>query len=249
MNQLPHILIVDDEKLNRDIIIELLEDENQYKLSTAPDGETALEMLENNPKDFDVILLDRMMPKMDGMELLKKIKVHPTLRHCTIIFQTAKIESTDISDGFKAGANYYLTKPFDEDVLLSVVRTAVEDKLRYNQIVKHLDKSRGAVNLLQSGSFEYRTLEEASVLASHLSWAFSEPEKLAMGLSELLINAVEHGNLEISYQDKTLLNQQGNWANEIQERLNSKKYINRDIQLTFSHLYCKKNLQYSNLIE
>jgi len=233
MNQLPHILIVDDEQLNQDIITELLNDVNKYRISTANDGEIALKILLNNPEDFDVILLDRMMPKMDGMELLKKIKEHSILRHCTVIFQTAKIESKDISDGFKAGAHYYLTKPFDEEILLSIVRTAVEDRQRYNQLLLNLDQSRGVINLLQSAVFEFKDLSQASKLASHLSWAFPEPEKVAMGLSELLINAVEHGNLEISYQQKTLLNQQGLWLKEVEKRLITDEYKNRKVIVTF----------------
>jgi CheY-like chemotaxis protein len=217
MDNKTHILIVDDELLNLEIISEYLSED--YSISIAEDGVIAWEMLENDPDAYDVILLDRMMPNMNGMEVLEKIKQHPTLQHCPVIFQTAKASVSDIAEGMNAGAYYYLTKPFEEEVLLSVVKTAASDYLRFRQIQSTLEKNNLTMGMLKSATFEFNTLDEARSIASIVSNACPEPTTTVMGLTELMINAVEHGNLAISYDEKSRLNDSGTWSEEVNNRL------------------------------
>ncbi len=226
-----HILIVDDEELNLEIISEYLFD--SYKISTAEDGAIAWEMLEKTPEAFDVILLDRMMPNMNGMEVLEKIKHHPILQYCPVIFQTAKASVTDISEGLNAGAFYYLTKPFEEDVLLSVIKTAVNDRFRYQQIQDNLEQTNLTMGKLNSAVFEFKNLEDARSIASLVSNACPEPEKIVMGLTELMVNAIEHGNLGITYDEKSVLNEQGSWINEVANRLQMEQNINKVASISF----------------
>ncbi len=226
-----HILIVDDEELNLEIISEYLFD--SYKISTAEDGAIAWEMLEKTPEAFDVILLDRMMPNMNGMEVLGKIKHHPILQYCPVIFQTAKASVTDISEGLNAGAFYYLTKPFEEDVLLSVIKTAVNDRFRYQQIQDNLEQTNLTMGKLNSAVFEFKNLEDARSIASLVSNACPEPEKIVMGLTELMVNAIEHGNLGITYDEKSVLNEQGSWINEVANRLQMEQNINKVASISF----------------
>jgi CheY-like chemotaxis protein/anti-sigma regulatory factor (Ser/Thr protein kinase) len=230
-NNQAHILIVDDEILNLEIVSEYLSD--GYQISTAENGVIAWEMLENSPNEFDVILLDRMMPNMNGMEVLEKIKQHPILQHCPVIFQTAKASASDIAEGINAGAYYYLTKPFDENVLLSVTKTAVEDRLRYKEILDNLEQTNLTMGMLTSASFEFKTLDEARSIASLVSNACPEPAGIVMGLTELLINAVEHGNLGITYAEKSILNEQGTWVDEVNTRLQLVENINKTASVNF----------------
>jgi len=216
-NNQSHILIVDDEELNLEIITEYLSE--NYQTSTAEDGAIAWAMLEKDPEIYDVILLDRMMPNMSGMEVLEKLKQHPILQHCPVIFQTAKASVADISEGLNAGAFYYLTKPFNEEVLLSVVKTAVNDRLRYKEIQQSLEQTKLTMGMLNLAVFEYKNLDEARSIASLVSNACPEPEKIVMGLTELMINAIEHGNLGITYDEKSELNETGSWLEEISTRL------------------------------
>lgn len=213
-----HILIVDDEEFNLEILSEYLS-EYDYKISTAADGQIAWNLLEQSPNEFNVILLDRMMPNMSGMDLLEKMKLHPALKHCTVIFQTAKASASDITEGMKAGAYYYLTKPFEEETLLSVTKTAVNDHFNFKAIQNKLNETKLSMGLLKSARFQFKTLEEARSIASLISNTCPEPKKVVQGLTELLINAVEHGNLGISYAEKTELNHKGTWADEVKTRL------------------------------
>jgi len=219
MSDLPHILVVDDEPLNVEIITELLEEEGGYQISSAEDGEIALKMMEASPDEFDVILLDRMMPNMNGMDVLQKMKQHEVLQYCPVIFQTAKTSVEDISEGLDAGAHYYLTKPFDEDVLLSVVKTAVRDRLQYKSMKESLNTNKVLMGLLKTASFDFKTIDEARSLAALLCNACPEPQKVVIGLTELMVNAVEHGNLGVTYDEKSSLNAQGIWNEEVERRL------------------------------
>jgi CheY-like chemotaxis protein len=230
-NNQAHILIVDDEKLNLEIISEYLE--NNYTISTADDGIIAWEMLKKSPDDFDVILLDRMMPNMNGLQVLEKIKQHPVLQYCPVIFQTAKVSAADIAEVMNAGACYYLTKPFAEEVLLSVTKIAVNNRLHYKEIQQNIEQTKRTMSMLNSAVFEFQTLEQARSIASLISNACPEPAGIVMGLTELMINAVEHGNLGITYDEKSTLNEQGTWVEEVNSRLLLSENTNKTASINF----------------
>jgi CheY-like chemotaxis protein/anti-sigma regulatory factor (Ser/Thr protein kinase) len=231
-----HILVVDDEPLNLEIIQEIL-DGSDYEVSTAEDGFAALERLEANPENFDVILLDRMMPRMDGLEVLARVKQHPILKHCPVILQTARAGKDEILEGLQAGAYYYLTKPFEENMLLSVVKTAARDRLHYKQLLQTQENNKKCLGLMQHGRFRFRTLAEAKALAAGLASSCPDPAKVVMGLSELMINAVEHGNLGITYDEKSRLNAEGKWEDEVNQRLEMEKYRDKSAEVHFARVH------------
>lgn len=233
MTEQIHVLVVDDEPFNLEVINELLDDEGLYQVSTAEDGEIAINMMEAEPELFDVILLDRMMPNMNGMDVLLRMKQHEVLRHCPVVFQTAKADAADIKEGLEAGAHYYLTKPFEEDVLLSVVKTAARDRLRYKSIQASIDTDKGLMRLLKTASFEFRTIDEARSLAAFICNAYPEPQAVVMGLTELMVNAIEHGNLAVTYDEKSELNMQGTWIDEVERRLTLAEYSERRATINF----------------
>jgi len=226
----PTILIVDDEPFNLEIIKDFLDGQG-YDLYTADDGLMALEMLEADPEKFDLILLDRMMPRMDGMELLAKLKVHPTLVQLPVILQTAMASKNDITEGMKAGAYYYLTKPFESDMLRSVVATAVDDSHRYRQMQEQIAQTMKINALMKSAEFTFKDLEQARGLATLFSNICPNPQRVVVGMSELLINAVEHGNLGITYDEKGELKEAGNWLEEVEKRLQHPDYADLEVNV------------------
>ncbi len=124
-NNKTQILIVDDIAENIKLVMNFLK-EDDYDFSYATSGSKALELLEQNKVNFDLILLDIMMPKIDGFEVCKKIKQNPRHNEIPIIFLTAKIDVDSIRKGFSLGAVDYITKPFNADELLARVRTHVQ---------------------------------------------------------------------------------------------------------------------------
>lgn len=226
------VLIVDDDPLSRELIEEYLEGPN-YETSCACDGLEAWEILQEKPNEFDVVLLDRMMPRMDGMALLRRIKKHPKLTHLPVIMETAAADGQDVVEGITAGAYYYLTKPLDHEMLVSMVRAAAWDYERYRELLLEVQKGAGMLNLMRAGVFEFRTPQEATDLGTFLAKAYPDPERVVMGLSELMINAVEHGNLEITYEEKSELNRTHRWESEIKRRLSLPEYADRRARVSF----------------
>lgn len=226
------ILIVDDEPYNLEILSEYLED-CEYELTTAEDGLQALALMEDEPEKFDVVLLDRMMPGIDGLEVLKKMQAHPVLCHIPVILQTGMANKQDILDGLDAGAYYYLTKPFEGDMLLSVVKTALRDRNAYKELHATLQSSQKTLGKMESSSFKYQLLDEAHAIASLLAGACPDPGKIVTGLSELMVNAIEHGNLDISYEEKSELLGDGAWETEVNRRLQEPKYRDKFAEVSF----------------
>ena len=125
MHSPPRILIVDDNETNRDILVTRL-GVHGYELLQAADGEEALASVkEHRP---DLILLDVMMPKLDGIEVTRRIKSDPEMPFTPIILVTAKADSKDIVAGLEAGADEYLTKPVDQMSLVARVKSVLRIK-------------------------------------------------------------------------------------------------------------------------
>lgn len=232
MKSLPHILIVDDEELNLLLIKEFLASV-ECRISIAHDGQEALDLLLANPSDFDVILLDRMMPNIDGIGVLVEIKQHSILKYCPVIMQTGMALSAEIMEGMAAGAYYYLTKPFDGDMLLSIIKAALRDRDTYVSLKEELNQFIRPIWTMRNGTFAFSNLEEVRELALLIAQTCPDPEKAILGLSEILINAIEHGNLAIGYDKKTQLINDGKWEEEVQHRLTLDNYKNKEAILSF----------------
>ncbi len=198
------ILLVEDDFIFSEIIQDVLT-EAGFIVQYAEDGLAAWKLIEAGDTDFAAILVDRLMPRMNGVELLVKIKAIPELVHLPIIMVTSSSESTSVQEGLDAGAYYYLIKPFEPKVLLSIVKAAIEQYHDYLTLQESLQLTQLPFNFLVNGTFQFQSLDEASLLANSFAHACPQPENVILGLSELFINAVEHGNLGISYEEKGAL--------------------------------------------
>ena len=131
MSEKPIILAVDDEKININILIDLLGDD--YDVIVALNGEKALKQVQK--REIDLILLDIMMPEMDGYEVCKILKSQDITKDIPILFITAKTDDESIVKGFEMGGVDYITKPFRPIELQARVKT----HLKLSQTLKSLD--------------------------------------------------------------------------------------------------------------
>jgi CheY-like chemotaxis protein/anti-sigma regulatory factor (Ser/Thr protein kinase) len=212
------LLVVEDDPGGRELLVTLLESEG-YQVEAFVDGETAWRRLAEGGGPFNAILLDRQLPGADGLDVLRRINRDAALATTPVILQTALSDRASMLEGVAAGAYYYVAKPIDRDLLRTVVASAVEDQARYHALQEALARGAEAIATLQEGVFRFRTVEQASALASLLSQACPDAERTVVGLGELLVNAVEHGNLGISYEEKTRLLADGSWGAEVARRL------------------------------
>ena len=191
-------------------------------------------MLQARPDYYDVIILDRMMPGMDGMQVLANLKESEAMERIPVVMQTAKAENSEVIQGLRAGAYYYLTKPYDGDVLKTIVRSAVNDRLHDRSLLESLREGREIFELMTVGRFRIHNLRECNLVASQVAHLCPQPHRVVTGISELLINALEHGNLKIGYEEKSNLMRRGMWQIEIERRLNSREYRGGYIELEFN---------------
>jgi len=112
------ILVVDDTDWNRELLVQLLEDE--YEVLQAIDGAEGVRMTEQTKPDL--ILMDLGMPVMDGWEATRKIKANDTLKHIPIIAVTSHAMVGDEIDARKAGCDDYLSKPIDDEALIQKIK-------------------------------------------------------------------------------------------------------------------------------
>ena len=136
----PLILIVDDNPANVEIF-EMRLAANNYEIITASDGEEGLAMAKERLPDL--ILLDIMMPKMDGIEVCRHLRADSSLPFMPIIMVTAKTDSKDVVAGLEAGADEYLTKPVNHAALVARVKSMLRIKLLHDTVIEQSAQLQG----------------------------------------------------------------------------------------------------------
>ena len=150
------ILIVDDTEANIDVLMEALGE--NYEISVATDGETALEAVAFESPDL--ILLDVIMPGIDGFETCRRLKENPETQKIPVIFITAKRETDDIVKGFQVGGVDYIPKPFQQDEVLARVRT----HLQLEALKKQQEKLAQELKRSHQELLEYASLVQKGFL-------------------------------------------------------------------------------------
>ncbi len=227
------ILLVEDEPTNLKILGAYLRAAD-YLIDEARDGEEALHKLTTNPT-YALVVTDRQMPKLDGLQLFAEMQRNKRLRQIPVIMQTVASDPSEVVEGIRAGVYYYLTKPYEEETLLSLVQACIRDQQQTNLFEERLSKQREAMDTFVRGEFRLQTPAEAENIAFTLGGLFPRPELAATGLYELLLNAIEHGNLGIGYDEKGKLLANDNFTTEVQARLKQPQHQQKRVAVQFAH--------------
>ena len=149
------ILVVDDEGMNVGILTKALKED--YRVLAAKSGEKALQIVEKG--QVDLILLDIIMPEMDGYEVLQRLKNNEISKNIPVIFITSKTEEQEEAKGLQMGAVDYIKKPFYLPILEARVRTHLELKMK-NDILNELVALDGLTNIFNRRKFDDTLIEE-----------------------------------------------------------------------------------------
>ncbi|MFW6276213.1 MAG: SpoIIE family protein phosphatase, partial [Bacteroidota bacterium] len=181
----------------------ILLNKQEFDVSVALNGKSALSILDQVKPDL--IMLDIMMPGMDGFEVCKKIKENPDTQDIPVIFLTARSEKEDLIQGFRCGGIDYLTKPFNKEELIVRVKNHLELKQHRDQLVKTAtDLKKTNKKLIESNRLkaEYlnRLNSELSIARNYINSLIPEPyEDTRMKASNLFISSSKIGGDALGY--------------------------------------------------
>jgi two-component system, cell cycle response regulator len=225
-----NVLIVADSKVSNHYLYSQIT-QLGHQLMMASSGKQMLEMIQNKKNMIDLILIDSELPIEDMYENIGRIKAFNE-RNLPIIMLTSNNSLGEMQKGLEVGIYYYLTKPLNAPMLHSVLQAAIIDLQQAELLLQEMDKYQLSFHLAESCRFSFKTLREAESLSAFMANFFPNPKRALLGLGELMINAIEHGNLEVGYEGKSILVASGKWREEVEQRLNSKQYSHRTATAT-----------------
>lgn len=211
MSSAGNILAIDDNPVNLKILVRTLTTQG-YSVTTATNGAEALDVLgRGDPRAFDVVLLDILMPEINGYETLQAMKANDSLRELPVLMITAIDEMTSVIECIRMGATDYLTKPFNADLLRARIESSLVAKrlrdleLEYLEQVQKLTKAASAV---ESGTYDASSLEHVASRSDELgrlARVFQQMVREVRSREERLIQQVRELRIEI---DEARQNQQ-----------------------------------------
>ncbi len=204
IKELANILIVDDIPSNIRLMVSIL-DENGYSVSYAQNGKQAIDLCKK--ASFDLILLDVMMPGMNGFEVCKVLKTMENTRDVPIIFLTARTDHESILKGFETGGVDYVTKPFNEKELLVRIRTHLDLKHTRDALASELEFKKKMMT--ENALFITRRTELGNTIIEDLRQINREThneysDKILTAVSKLknLIKGQEWKEFELRFEEE-----------------------------------------------
>lgn len=229
------LLIVDSDRQSLDALKNCFRDTPWIVVSSARSPEEAISVLQDSAGDrFDLLILDSLMAGRNGLGLAQRIKADRRLTTIPIILQTPEQPSAELlRDGAAVGAYHFLAMPACRDAVLSVVHAALTKSSFRNALRRQMRAQADRPEKLEHCEFSIRTLEEAGELAMLVAQACPNPDAALLGISELLVNGVEHGNLGLTYDDKSRLALNNQWKSEVERRSALADNLDKRVRLNF----------------
>ena len=236
---MPTVLVIDEDP-DRLSFLERTLEESGYTLRAArsiADGRAAIERVLAGEGDgeLDAVLVDWRTPEPEALELLHWLEGLSADEKLEIIVQTADDLPESLRAGLDRGVFVHLAKPYEADHLRSLVAAGLASRECRRSLVELSERVRDCFSLLAQGIFELRTPREAELLAAHIGSACGDPQR-GVGVLELLINGIEHGNLGITYAEKSKLLVERRYREELERRLALEENRFKRVRATLSRL-------------
>lgn len=213
------VMAIDDDEINL-MILTKCASEAGYSVMAFESARAGMSHLRAHPGEVDIVLLDKMMPEMSGIDMLRQIKEDKEMQHLPVILQTGDVGISQMREGLECGAYYYLTKPFHPEILTAVLNSAAHECDMREELMKQAQSGQpDLMPMLHAGIYHIRSIAQARQLSAALSHQALYPEFAATGLMELMGNAIEHGNLGFTTEEKTELLAAGTWQKAVEDRL------------------------------
>ncbi len=193
-------------------------------------------LLESHKYDIHTIIMNYNDAIIES-DFLSNIANHDSFRDISLILILNE-DQTDNIKYFEHSSSYqWLYMPFKQPILNAMILSSKDEFLQRRTLRQEINKRESIIGAINNGTFRIKTLEQAEALTTMLSIACPEdPDRIAFGLFELLANAIEHGNLEISNKQKWQLVGKGLHQKEVNRRLGLPQYRDRYVEVTFERL-------------
>lgn len=226
------ILIADNDLANLERVSGILSSTG-YAVHPCNTAESAWQFLSAPAARFELLIVEQMLAADDGVSLLARIKTSPDLVQRPVIVLSDTASPKPVDGGAPADTGLSLNKPCEAAPLLAMVHAALGEPCSESGQQPPRPHGNKALLRMQAGRFQLSTLQEASLLANFLARASLCPERCVLGLSELLINSVEHGNLGITYAEKSELRRADTWLAEVERRGILAENCNKRVSVNF----------------
>ncbi len=226
------VLIVGESSQLRENLVKTLKT-TEIKIDCVSGSSEAEAVLFDKTNNIGAIILAGPKWSEQSLTFLKSKKDDPIRKHLPVIGFVNDEHSTEKLEDLIGAKIQFLTMADRRRSVISVIESSIDSFAHCKELLTELGDRTSAIGLIKSGIFEVRTPKEADGLTTLLSLACPDPASVALGIQELIINAIEHGNLNIGYDLKTQLLESGTWQEEIQARLVSDKYKDRVVTVHF----------------
>lgn len=228
----PRVLVLGHEPLVSARIAGRMRELN-CRVETCAHADEALRILQERPKEFDLLVSRLEMPELGGIELLRLLQQSLELRQIPVILLITGEEPSVLREAMAAGALFLLHEKDEENALQPILHSALAEGERLRRFHRTLVENAIGFKMLQEGVCSVHTIEDAETLACFLAGSFNDRESVAKGIFELILNAIEHGNLEIGFAAKANMLAAGNWQESVRDLLDSPFYRDRRVTVKF----------------
>jgi CheY-like chemotaxis protein len=226
------ILVAERKQPDFDFLKQYLLD-GGFEVASSETGDALLEKLGQDPC-IDVIILGTGISCADGRDILQHLRASEFYVDIPVIRRVEAVSASQSEEGVEMDFGYhYLPEPCTASAALAAVHAALKDRRVSAEAHERVRKQRRMLAMMEQGVFAFRTLEEANDLSYFIASCFPNPERAVYGLNELMINAVEHGNLGITYKEKAELLFSGEWQAEVERRLLQPRYRHKYATLSY----------------
>lgn len=236
---MPTILVIDEEPNELSFLEQALK-EGGYTLRAAQsiaDGRAAIEkaLVPGGAGDLDAIILDWQGQDAEALELLRWLEGLPRSEQLEIIVQSSGNAPDQLQPALDRGLFVHLAKPYQVDRLRCLVGSALASQECRRSLLELTERVKDCFALLAQGTFEIRTPREAELLAAHIGSACGDPQR-GVGVLELLVNGIEHGNLGITYEEKGRLLAERRFRAELERRLELEENRFKRVRATLTRI-------------
>ncbi|MDH5580346.1 MAG: response regulator [Bdellovibrionales bacterium] len=232
-NEHLNILILDDDE---DItnIINLYIKKHGFNIDIFNNPIEALNEVNTKEQVYDLMFVDYMMPEMNGIEFTKAIKTNHLYNDSAIVMLTAKTDPDSVSEGISAGVLHYLPKPIKKNLLESVVKSVTDQLKEKKEIAQTTTKMAEGFRAVKMIQLSFSKLEEINSISIFLSNLYPDPGRVKNGIKALLINALEHGNLEVKYKEQNHEINLEEWERQLLKKQHLPENKNKIVKVAFS---------------